>query len=327
MKRNLLISFLLVLSVLLAACGDADGATSQKENEKYPDKPITLIVPHPAGGGTDAVARSLANAAEKHLGQSISVVNKPGGGGSVGMTEGSMAKNDGLTATFVTVELTTLRHLGISELKYQDFEPVAQINFDPGAIAVPFDAPYDTIEEFFAYAKENPRKIKMGSTVPGAIWHLSAASIEKAAGVEFNHIPFDGAAPAVTALLGGHVDAVAASPAEILANVKAGKLKALLIVDTEKAATLPDVPTLTDIGLDIAKVGAWRGVTVPKGTPESYITKLEDAFLKAAKEEEFISFMETSGLGISVLNSEDFGKAMEDSDASFGKLIPTLNID
>lgn len=326
MKRNLLISLLLVLSVILAACGDADGAASGKEDANFPGKPITLIVPHPAGGGSDAVARAIANAAEKHLGQSIGVVNKPGGGGAVGMTEGSLAKADGLTATFVTVELTTLRHLGLSELKYQDFEPVAQINFDPGAIAVPADAPYDTIEEFFAYAKEHPKEIQLGSTVPGAIWHLAAASVEKAAGVEFSHIPFEGSAPAITALLGGHIDAVSASPGELLANEVAGKIKTLLIVDTEPAAALPEVTTLTDIGMEDAKVGAWRGITVPKGTPESYIKKLEDAFLKAAKDEEFIKFMENSGLGISVLNSEDFGKAMEDSDSSFGKLIPTLNI-
>lgn len=304
-----------------------DGGNEAVQTD-FPEGPIELIVPHAAGGGTDATARALASAAEEHLGVSIGVVNREGGGGAVGMTAGANANPDGYTVTMATVELTTLPHLGLAEISYEDVKPVAQINFDPAAVTVPVDAPYDTLQEFIDYAKEHPGEIQMGNSGPGSIWHLAAAAIETATGVEFTHVPFDGAAPAVTDLLGGHIDAVPVSPAEVLAQVEAGELKTLAIMAEERTDVMPDVPTFEEEGItDAVYVGPWRGLTVPKDTPDEVVKVLQDAFMKAAEEDEFVEYMENNGLGIVIEDAEGFGQVMKESHESFGELIPQLGIE
>jgi len=218
-KKYIVAMLTLVLFLVMAACSDSNEKTDESngETEKidYPTKSVTLISPTSAGGGTDLTARALATAAEKHLGQSIGVVNKPGASGSLGMTEGANAKADGYTVTMVIAELTMLEHLGISTLSYEQVKPVALVNLDPAALTVPADAPYNTLEEFVAYAKENPGKLNVGNAGSGSTWHLAAESLAKSADIELNHIPFEGASPAVTALVGGHIDAVTVSPAEV----------------------------------------------------------------------------------------------------------------
>lgn len=324
----------------LTACGGGGsnaanaGKTETKKEEKaapakadFPKKPITLIVPYAAGGGTDASARALAKAAEKHLGQSIAVVNKTGGGGAIGFTEGAQAKPDGYTLTMVTVELTTLHHLGLTPITYKEFKPIAQVNFDPPAISVKADAPWKTAKEFIDYAKAHPGEVKVGNSGPGAIWHLAAVSLEKAAGVKFNHVPFDGAAPAVTALMGGHIDAVPVSPAEVKTQVEAGKIRTLAIMDSKPSAALPGVKTFEEeTGIKVDPLGPWRGVMVPKDTPDNVTKVLSDAFMKAADEPEFKDYMNKNGLGIVIKDSEGFAKLVSDSDKSFGELIPALGL-
>lgn len=353
MKRFFAVTFMLMLALVLVACGGSDdvdqgeveedvtesdeGAAEETDSDAgedtaadvdFPTGPIELIVPHAAGGGTDATARALAEATEEHLGGSIGVTNREGGGGAVGMTEGSLADPDGYTLTLATVELTTLPHLGLAEITYEDVKPIAQINFDPAAVTVPADAPYDTLEEFLEYAKDNPGEIQVGNSGPGAIWHLAAAAIEKATGVEFVHVPFDGAAPAVTDLLGGHIDAVTVSPAEVLPQVEAGELKTLAIMAEERSPVMPDVPTFEEAGVsDAVYVGPWRGIVAPKDTPDEVAQILTDAFLKGAAEQSFIDFMENNGLGIIIRDAEGFGEEMKASHESYGQLIPELDIE
>jgi len=219
-----------MLAFSIAGCSSGSKTTSAPSvatKVNFPTKPITMIVSYAPGGGTDLTARALASAVEKHLGQPIGVVNKTGGGGAIGMTEGANAKPDGSTVTFVTVELTTLHHLGLTPVNYKQFKPITQVNFDPGAITVRKDAPWNTLQEFLDYAKANPKKVRVGDSGNGAIWNLAANAVEKATGVEFTHVGFDGATPAVTALVGGHIDAVSVSPAEVLIQIKAGNLKML----------------------------------------------------------------------------------------------------
>ncbi|MDF2962927.1 MAG: hypothetical protein K0S39_4662 [Paenibacillus sp.] len=330
--------------LVLTACGAGGGskptsgaaATDSKKTEPaaaakgkpdFPKRPITLIVPYAAGGGTDLTARALAKATEKTLGQSITIVNKTGGGGAVGFTEGSTAKPDGYTATMVTVELVTLHHLGLTPITYKEFKPVAQINFDPSAITVKADARWKTVKEFIEYAKAHPGEVKLGNSGPGSIWHLSGVSIEKVTGVKFNHVPFDGAGPAVTALMGGHIDAVPVSPAEVKAQVDSGKLKTLAIVDAKASEALPGVKTLEEeMGVKPNYLGPWRGVVVPKNTPDDIAKVLEDAFKKGADDPEFKDYMKKNGLGLVVKDSQGFGKLMEESDKSFGELIPALGL-
>ncbi|TDG00101.1 tripartite tricarboxylate transporter substrate binding protein [Paenibacillus piri] len=331
-----------VISMLaLTACGagggskaanggaPADGKKTEKSAAKpdFPKRAITLLVPYAAGGGTDATARALAKAAEKTIGQSITIVNKTGGGGAVGFVEGANAKPDGYTVTMVTVELATLHHLGLTPITYKEFKPIAQINFDPSAITVKADAKWKTAKEFMDYVKAHPGEVKLGNSGPGSIWHLSGAAIEKATGAKFNHVPFDGAGPAVTALLGGHIDAVPVSPAEVKTHVDSGKLKTLAIVDGKPSDALPGVKTLEEeTGIKPTYLGPWRGVVVPKNTPNDIAKVLEDGFMKAAEDPEFKDYMKKSGLGQVVKDHQGFGKLMEESDKSFGELIPALGL-
>lgn len=324
--KKILGLLLIALLLIVSACNTNDSETNAADGSSLEGSTIELIVPHAAGGGTDAVARSIAKIAEKELDASIGVVNKPGGGGAVGMAEGAAAKSDGLTLTFATVELSFLSHLGLADFTHEDFAPVAQLNFDPAAITVPADAPYDTVQEFVDYAKEHPGEIRVGGSGYGAIWHLSAEAFADANGIDLEFVPFDGAAPSITSLLGGHIEAVTVSPGEVMTQVEAGKLKTLAVMSDERSEALPDVPTLEEAGVEPVSVGAWRGVVTPKGTPEDVVSELEKAFLEAAKSDEFKDFMKNNGLGIVTKGSDDFKKQMKDSSELFKPLIEKLDI-
>lgn len=327
--------FLLLIGlIVLSACnnGDSDDSSasngdSKNEGNDFPDQEIELIVPTAAGGGTDMVARQLVDIAQEELGESIGVINVEGGSGSVGMTQAANSNPDGYTATMVIAELAMYEHLGTSSLTPDEFEPVALINYDPAALTVPIDAPYDTLEEFVQYAEENPGKVNVGNAGPGSIWHVAAVNFENAAGIELNHIPHEGAAPAVTALAGNHIDAVTVSPAEIRTQLEAGSVKVLGVMDEERNDLIPDVPTFSEAGIDIEPFGTWRGITVPSETPEEVVAVLEDAFVTAGEDERFIEFMEENGLGVDVRGSSEFNDFIEENSSLFGKIIPDMEIE
>ncbi|WNF04748.1 tripartite tricarboxylate transporter substrate binding protein [Brevibacillus borstelensis] len=314
----------------LVGCGSGNssapsGDQAAGEAEAYPKKQIELIVPYAAGGGTDAVARAFADSANKVLPQSIGVVNKTGGGGAVGMSEGAKAKPDGYKLTLVTVEMTTLPPLGLATFKPDDFKPVARLNADPAAITVSADAPWNTIEEFVAYAKENPGKVRIGNSGTGAIWHLAATALEQKIDTKFNHIPFDGANPAVTALLGGHIEAVSVSPAEVAAQVEAGKLKMLAVMADERLPKFKDVPTMKEKGIDLS-IGTWRGIAVPKDTPDNVVTVLKDAAKKVTEDKAFTDVLEKMNLGVSYADDAAFSEAVKKDSELFTKLVSDLGL-
>ncbi|MEJ8305819.1 tripartite tricarboxylate transporter substrate binding protein [Saccharibacillus sacchari] len=299
-----------------------------RESEKtFPNRPITLIVPYSAGGGTDTMARALAEAAQRQLGQPITVVNRTGGGGAVGLMEGAEARADGYTVTFMVSELTILPHLGLLPITYRDFKPIAQTSFDPSAITVRADAKWQNAAEFLADAKAHPGEIKMGNAGTGSIWHLAAVTLEQGTGAEFRHIPYEGAGPAVSALLSGFVDAVPVSPAEVKSDVDAGKLRTLVVNADERSAALPDVPTLEEAtGMRTDFAGTFRGLAVPAGTPDDTAAILERAFMQAAQDEEFQSKMNESGLGLLVRGGEDFKRLLQQSHDRFAEMIPELGL-
>lgn len=336
MKKNIVLAMMLLLMVVFtAACNNTTKEASTKEASTkgtdsaeevtFPEKSITLVVPYAAGGGTDATARALAKAAEKHLGQSIGVVNKTGGNATVGISEVANAKADGYTIIMNANEIALLPHMGLTPITYEDFAQVAHINFDPSALTVPADAPYDNLEEFVAYAKENPGKIRVGGTGKGGIWHLGSASIEKAADIKFNYVPFDGAAPAKTALLGGHIEAITVSPAEVLAQVEAGELKTLGVLADDRSSIMPDVPTFKESGYDTS-VGVWRAIDAPADTPAEVVGILEDAFKKATEDQEFVDFMNSNGLGIVFKGTEEYKELVAKDHEFFGGLLKELGI-
>ncbi|MRN56597.1 tripartite tricarboxylate transporter substrate binding protein [Paenibacillus sp. LC-T2] len=317
----------MVLLLILIGTRMSGDHNRSGESADFPKKPITLIVPYAAGGGTDLTARALAKATEEFLRQPIIVVNRTGGGGSVGLMEGANAKGDGYTVTFLPAELTILPHLGLLPITYEKFKPIAQINFDPSAITVRAEAPWQTVNEFLDFAKAHPGELKMGNAGTGSIWHLAAVTLERETGVKFAHIPFEGAGPAVSALMDGFVDAVPVSPAEVKKYVDEGKLRTLAINADKRSEALPGVPTLEEqTGIHVNFTGTWRGLAVPKDTPDEIAELLAGAFIKGTEDKEFRDYMKMNGLGLLVKDGKAFAQQLKESDDLFAKMIPELGL-
>jgi tripartite-type tricarboxylate transporter receptor subunit TctC len=243
----------------------------------FPTKEVQIIIPWAAGGATDLIFRALAATTGKYLGKAVVVVNRPGGGGAVGYTEGMKAAPDGYTLTSAVTPMTILPHQVSTAFTYKNFEPILNVVSDPSMFVIRSDAPWKSLKEFLDYAKQNPDMITVGNSGAGGGVHLVALAFEKAAAVKFNHIPFSGGGPSVTALMGGHVNAVSVSPPEGIPQVQAGKLKIIALFAEKRLAMFPDVPTGKEQGINFA-MGMWRGLASPKGTPPDVIKKLHDAF-------------------------------------------------
>lgn len=308
----------------LAAFGFGGLAQAQQAGpiaSGYPDKSIELVVPYAAGGGTDALARAFAEVSHKYMKQTIVVNNRPGASGSIGYTDVINSKPDGYKMALLTVEITFLNSLGIAKFTHETFTPIARLNFDPSAITVRADSPWNTIEEFLAAAKKNKGEIKMGNAGNGSIWNLTASALEDKAQVKFNQVPYQGAAPAVLALLGGHIDAVAVSPAEVGVHLGTGnnKLKMLAVMSDQRLKGFENTPTLKERGIDVS-LGAWRGMAVPKGTPPEVVEYLKAVAEKTAKDPAFIESLQKLNLGYSYADANAF-KAQMVSDSTFYKAL------
>jgi len=291
----------------------------------FPSKPIELVVPFQPGGGTDALARAFADATRKHMPQSMIIINKPGASGAIGWQDVINAKPDGYRLAVVTVEVTTLPHMGLAKFSYEDLTPIARLNADQAAITVRADAPWNTVEEFLAAAKKDSGKISMGNAGNGSIWHLAAAALEDKTGTKFNHTPFQGAGPAVLALLGGHIDAVAVSPAEVTTYVQAGKLKTLAVMAEQRVKGFDKVPTLKERGIDLV-IGTWRGIAAPKNTPPDVVAYLKDLSQKAANEPAFREVLQKQNLGFSYADDVAFKANMAKDNAYFKALMGKLDL-
>jgi len=318
MKRNFLTTALFSLLILLLASGPVLAAS-------FPSKTITVICPWSAGGGTDTILRGLAKQTEPFLGQNITVVNKTGGGGAIGHGAGIRARPDGYTVTMVTFEIISLPPQGLVPFTYKDYDLLMRVNMDPAAITVPKDAPYNTIAEFVAYAKAHPGGIKVGHSGPGSVWQIAGGIFAEKAGIDLTFVPHDGAAPAVTALVGKHIQAVSVSPAEVQGQVEAGSLKMLAVMSDSRLPNFPDVPTMKEAGYDVS-FGTWRGLAVPKGTPAEVKKVLHDAFKKGMESETFLKFAKDSGLGLAYLPADAWGKDLEVASTNVANTMKKLGL-
>lgn len=313
MKRALL---LLALLMIHGCGGDGEGQ----------QRPLTLIVPTAPGGGTDTVARVLATQAEPALGAPIGVKNLPGASSAIGMFQGANAPADGETLTMVVAELAILKSLGLADIDHRGFAPIMLVNYDPAAITVRRDAPYDTINEFLDYAREHPNALLMGNSGTGSIWHVAAETFGHATDTRYTHVPYEGAAPAITALLGGHIDAVSVSAAEVLPYVNSGEFKILGVMAEQRIEALPQAPTFTEAGVDTPAFGTWRGLVVPAGTPQERIDQLAAAFAEAAQSSEFQAFMASRGFGIQILPPAEFASFLDEQAVFFERTLSTLGL-
>jgi len=310
---------MLVFTLVFAAAGCAP------KTAKYPSKSINLIIQAGAGGLSDTVARTVASELQNILGVPVVCANKTGASGAVAMGYVEGSSPDGYTIGYVPVEMSMLKGLGYADIEPSNFDLIARANIAQATITVKADAPWKTLEEFVDYAKKNPGKINVGNSGTGSIWHIAAASFEKIAGVKFNHIPFDGAAPAVAALMGGHVDAVPVSVSEVISGVKSGQLRILGIMDSERSPIFPDVPTLKEKGYDLT-VAAWGGFATPKGIPQEVKDVLYPAFEKAIKSDSLKKIADERGFSVAYLPSDGFAKFAQEQFDFYIKMLPELGI-
>src|SRR5215203_4941472 len=266
--------------------------------QAYPARPVTVIVPWGAGGGTDATARIVAALLEKDLGQPFNVVNRTGGSGVVGHSAIATAQPDGYTIGMLTVEISMMHWQGLTELAPTSYTPLALMNEDPPGIQVSSTSPYQSVKELADAIKAAPvGKFKASGTGQGGIWHLALVGWMQAMGLPANQVawvPSNGAAPAMQDLAAGGLDLTTCSVPEARAIIEAGKARSLAIMATARNPSFPDVPTLKEaMGIDYS-TGAWRGIAGPKGLPADVATKLTAALKKVFDSKEFKDFMRNS---------------------------------
>jgi len=302
------------------------GASAQSAAD-YPNKSIELIVPFGPGGGTDVLARVFAEAAKKHMSQPMTVLNKPGGSGGIGLTEVALAKPDGYKLAMVTVEMAIIPHMGIMKSMPEDFTPIVRLNADPIVLTVSAESPWTSIEQLIEATKKSKDPLKFGNAGTGGLSHLGAAALSQRIGAEFTHVPFQGNAPAVTALLGGHIDAVTASPSEVFPFIKSGKLRALGVFADQRLTSpgFDQVPTLKERKIDLS-MGTWRGLAGPKNIPADVMEKLSAIAMKTANEPAVKESMEKQNLGYSVADSVAFRKQVMADSELFKQLIQKLGV-
>ncbi|MDQ6621091.1 MAG: tripartite tricarboxylate transporter substrate binding protein [Pseudomonadota bacterium] len=295
----------------------------------YPERPVTLIVPWAAGGGTDATARIIGTLLEKELGQPVNVVNRTGGSGVVGHQAIAQAAPDGYTIGLVTVEIGMMHWQGLTELSGASYTPIGLVNADPAAIEVRADAPYKTISDLVAAIKANPGKMKASGTGQGGIWHLAIAGmlqdlkVDPAAVV---WVPSNGAAPGLQDLVAGGIELCPVSLPEARSLIDAGKVKVLALMADKPSALYPNVPTLKSATGSNWQMAAWRGIAAPKNLAPDIRDRLAAAIRKIAASKEYSDFMGQRGFGIVYAGPEDFGKMMAQSDADLGATMKAVGI-
>lgn len=295
---GLLLLGVLAVALILPAPAPAAG---------FPERDITLVVSWSPGGGTDTLARTLVKNAKKYFGVNINVVNRVGGTGVIGMSSVATAKPDGYTVGVITFNLSTYRLLGLSDLSYRDYDLIALLNRSQPGLSVKADSPFKTLKDLVEYAKANPGVVTVGHTGPAGSWHLAAAAIGQKYNLKFNFVSFDGAAPARTSLVGGHVAVAATGMDEVLQFYKTKQLRILAAASLTRHPAFPDVPTMAEAGYPIENpILDWRGLAVPKGTPPEVLKVLRDGFRKCAEDPEYIKLMNDLALPRTYLEHDKF---------------------
>jgi tripartite-type tricarboxylate transporter receptor subunit TctC len=290
--------------------------------QAYPSRPVTVVVPWGAGGGTDATARIVAALLEKELGQPFNVVNRTGGSGVVGHSAIATAQPDGYTIGMLTVEISMMHWQGLTELNPKSYTPLALMNEDPPGVSVSASSPHKTVKELADAIKAAPAgKLKASGTGQGGIWHLALVGWLKAMGLAANHVawvPSNGAAPAMQDLAAGGLDMCTCSIPEARAIIEAGKARALALMAPERNPVFKDIPTLKEaMGIDYS-TGAWRGIAGPKGLPPEIATKLTATLKKVYDSKEFKDFMSNRGFGTVWGDAAEFAKFMDTGNAQMG---------
>jgi len=297
--------------------------------DAFPSKPITAVVPMAAGGSSDLLARAIEKFWPKYSKQPLVVVNKPGGGGVVG-TEGVVrSKPDGYTlylgyGSGHDVVMPSLQKMPYDPLK--DLVPVSRVSIHSVVIVTGAKSQFTSIKDIVAWSKKEGKPVTTAVSVKAGAVDLALTAFGKTAGVNIVTVPFSGGAEATTALAGGHLMIGGGHPSEVIPHIKAGRFKALAVALPQRDPTLPDVPTLRELGFDVATWGSIKGVAAPAGTPKEVVTYIDDNIKKICNDPEFLKLMASINQPVMYLGSDDFGKFMKQATADYAKLIKDLKI-
>ncbi|KXJ66738.1 Tat pathway signal protein [Achromobacter xylosoxidans] len=286
----------------------------------YPERPVTLVVPFPPGGVADTIARPIAQALGDKLGQPIVIENKGGAGGAIGIGQAGRAKPDGYTLLMSLSSISILPAADrLLERKpaYQldQFVPIARITADPTVLVVRADAPYKTLDEFLEAARKQGGKLSYGSSGIYGTMHVPMEMLQNAAGIKMMHVPFTGAGPAVQALVGGQVDALATGPSSVMQLIQAGRVRPLAHWGDGKLESLPQVPSLKSKGFDASFV-QWSGIFALAGTPPAVIDKLRDAVKQIADDPAVQARIAGTGSPVQYLDAPAFDDYWKKDSAS-----------
>ncbi|ETX30930.1 tripartite tricarboxylate transporter substrate binding protein [Roseivivax isoporae] len=290
--------------------------------QEYPERPVEFIVPWSPGGGSDTLMRIIANNVPEHLGVEMPVINMPGVGGTVGLTEASRRDADGYTISQVHEGLLTATATGLTELSWQDFEPIALMTASPQYLVANADQPYATFEEFVTYAQENPGEIIIGVTL-GGVPHLHAAMIEEAFDLQFQYVGYEGTGERVRALVGGNLDVAIGDISSAQQFVENGDLTFLAVGSAERMEQTPDVPTFTELGAEL-DLAVTRGIVMPKGAPEEARATLESALEALAQDEAFVTQVNNAGAEVDFRGQDGYTSYLQTLDDTVNRLAEVL---
>src|ERR671934_1853020 len=302
-----------LLAVLVALLTIVPVAAAQ---EAFPSRPITIVAPFPPGGVADLTARPVAAAMEKVLKNPVGVVNKTGAAGAVGMQFVATSKPDGYTLLLALSSISIIPEADKlfgrpPAFTVDQFAPIALVSADPTILVVRAESLWKTARDFIEDARNRPGQISFSSSGVYGTLHMAMELLQHAAGIKLRHVPYAGAGPALTAILGGHVDALASGPAVVLPHIKAGKLRALAGWGDKRVASLPDVPTFKELGYLDAEFYIWAGVFAPKGTPEPVLAKLRATVRETVNDPEFKAAMDKLETPVTFKQGDEFQRFFE----------------
>jgi tripartite-type tricarboxylate transporter receptor subunit TctC len=312
----------------MAAAAVAMPAVSAIANaETYPSRPVRIIVPVPPGGALDIIARLVGQWLSDHMGQSFVIENRPGAGTNLGVEAVARAAPDGYTLLLipqsVTTNATLFPHLSFNFIR--DIAPVAMLSNLPLVMLVNGSSPAKTVPEFIAWAKSNPGKVNMASGGTGSASHIGGELFKMMTGIDMQHVPYKGGAPAVTDLMGGQIQVYFSPLPESIGNVKAGTVRALAVTTAKRAASLPDVPSIGE-SVPGFEIGTWQGIGAPKGTPAEIVASLNKEINAALADDTIKARLMQIGSEPRPMSPAEFAKQIVDETAKWGKVIRDAKI-
>jgi tripartite-type tricarboxylate transporter receptor subunit TctC len=316
-----------LLALALVCVGVMAGGAAVAQT--FPDRTVKFVVPYPPGGFNDTLARVSADKLTKMWNQPVVVENKPGGNTTVGNVFVAKAPADGYTILITPLPFSALPGLYGANLPYdalKDFTPLVWAGSTQNALVVRNDLPVNNVKEFIEYAKKNPGKVNYGSTGSGSSNHLSMELFMKMTGTKMAHIPYKGSAPAVTAMIGGEIDALFDNVPNVVQHIKAGKMKVIGVSGLQRSGLLPDAPTVAESGVPGFEVNVWFGMQVPAGTPRPVVDKLNRDVVQLLKEPDVVERFRKQGVEVVASTPAEFSQLVQKEVVKWTQLVKDANI-